>query len=126
MLGDNSAKVWIASAAIAYLMWNRQQPWLPQEGKFVHVTGEAATDEVLEDTDFGVSAIAIRLTRKTEMYQWRENQSSQTRKTLGGGTETVTTYSYEKDWSDRAIDSGRFHDPGHDNPGKLPFKNNPG
>ncbi len=93
-----------------------------QEGKFVHLTGESTTDEVLEDTEFGVSANAIRLTRKTEMYQWRENQSSQTRKTLGGGTETVTTYSYEKNWFARAIDSGSFREPGHDNPGELPFQ----
>lgn len=28
---------------------------------------------------------------------------------LGGGEETVTTYSYEKVWSDRPIDSSRFH-----------------
>lgn len=94
-----------------------------QEGGFVHLTGEATTDEVLEDSEFGVSANAIRLSRKVEMYQWREDESSQTRKKLGGGTETVTTYSYEKAWSDSAIESGDFHDPGHDNPDAFPFKN---
>ena len=29
------------------------------------------------------------------MYQWRENSSRKTRKKLGGGEETVTTYTYD-------------------------------
>lgn len=42
---------------------------------------------------------------------------------LGGGTRTTTTYSYDKAWSERPIDSGGFHDPGgHENPGSMPWQ----
>ena len=32
------------------------------------------------------------------MYQWVEDSKSETQKTLGGGEETVTTYTYKKEW----------------------------
>lgn len=79
------------------------------DGKLVYVTGDAAVDEVLSDPDFDVSAEAVSLRRKVEMYQWKENEQTETKKKLGGGEETVTTYSYEKVWSDRPIDSSGFH-----------------
>ena len=42
------------------------------------------------------------------MYQWVEDSSSETKKTLGGGEETVTTYSYKKEWRPSAVDSSEF------------------
>ncbi|HET8647611.1 MAG TPA: TMEM43 family protein [Vicinamibacteria bacterium] len=93
------------------------------EGKLVHVSGEATTSETLADPDFGVSAPAIRLQRVVEMYQWDEDEKSETRNKLGGGTETVKTYTYKKVWSDDVIDSGRFKKPeGHENPASMPFE----
>jgi hypothetical protein len=93
------------------------------DGKLVHVAGEATTDETLADPDFGVSAPAIRLERVVEMYQWDEQEKSESKKKLGGGTETVKTYSYEKVWSDDLIDSGRFkHPEGHENAPAKPFE----
>ena len=93
------------------------------EGKLVHVSGQASTTETLSDPDFGVSAPAIRLQRVVETYQWDEDVKSETRKKLGGGEETVKTYSYKKVWSDRLIDSGRFKSPeGHENPAATPFE----
>ena len=87
------------------------------DGKLVHVSGPVTTDETLIDEDFGLEATGIRLVRQVEMYQWREKTSEETKKKLGGGEETVTTYSYSTDWSDRAIDSSRFEQPdGHGNP----------
>jgi len=51
------------------------------------------------------------------MYQWIETQSSTTEKKLGGGEETVTTYSYAKEWSGTAQVSSAFKEPqGHENP----------
>jgi hypothetical protein len=51
------------------------------------------------------------------MYQWIEDRKSETRKTFGGGEETVTTYSYRQGWADRPVDSGAFKQPqGHANP----------
>ncbi len=92
------------------------------EGKLIHVTGPTKTNDVLEDQPFGVSASGIKLRRSVEMYQWKEKTSSNTEKKLGGGTETKTTYSYEKSWSSRLIDSTSFKTPaGHVNPGEMEF-----
>ncbi|WP_421730952.1 TMEM43 family protein [Brevundimonas sp.] len=85
--------------------------------KLVHVTGRVAVTAPLEDTDFGVSATGVRLSRNVEMYQWRESSKSETRTKLGGGEETVTTYSYAKVWSSSHEDSSAFAEPnGHQNP----------
>ncbi len=51
------------------------------------------------------------------MYQWRQQERSETRNKLGGGTETVTTYSYNRVWSASRNDSDTFRHPdGHANP----------
>jgi hypothetical protein len=91
------------------------------EGKLVHLTGVATTTETLSDPEFGISAPAIKLKRQVEMYQWEEQKKSQSRKKLGGGTETVTTYNYRQAWSSSLIDSNAFrHREGHENPGAMP------
>jgi hypothetical protein len=93
-----------------------------QEGKLVHMTGDAATSEQLSDPDFGITATAIALRRSVEMYQWKESSHSKTTKKLGGGEETVTTYTYDRAWSPAAIASTDFKQPdGHANPGALPI-----
>jgi hypothetical protein len=46
------------------------------EGKLVHLTAKAVTDETLADDMFGVSANAIKLRRNVEMYQWKEKQKN--------------------------------------------------
>jgi Transmembrane protein 43 len=79
------------------------------DGKLVHVTGELKTTAPLKDPDFLVEAQAARLLRKVEMYQWKEESRSETRKTAGGGEERVTTYSYRRTWAENRIDSNRFH-----------------
>jgi len=87
------------------------------DGKLVHVTGDTAVEGFLTDPDFKVTAEAVKLRRKVEMFQWKENEKTETRKKLGGGEETVTTYSYEKTWSDKTLDSSGFHNKqGHENP----------
>lgn len=92
------------------------------EGKLVHLSGRAETDEELSDPDFMVKAKALRLLRRVQMYQWEERESRETRKKLGGGEETVTTYSYEKTWSSDLERSGQFkHPSGHENPDRMPF-----
>lgn len=92
-------------------------------GKLVHVTGDASVEETLTDPDFGISATAIKLQRFVEMYQWTEEKETETEKKLGGGEETVTTYSYKKAWSSSAVDSSEFQQPdGHENPGGFPVQ----
>jgi hypothetical protein len=79
------------------------------EGKLVHVSGPVKPDGAPEDPALGVVAEgAAGLNRKVEMYQWVEDSKSETQKTLGGGEETVTTYTYKKDWRSRQVDSSDF------------------
>ncbi len=90
------------------------------EGRLVHVSGRAVTDQTLVDPTFGISAKALVLERKSEMYQWVETVSTSKRKKLGGGEETVKTYSYSKDWRDRLVESSEFKEPaGHQNPREM-------
>lgn len=87
------------------------------ESKLVHLNGEVKAGAALRDADFNVTANALRLVRTVEMYQWKEESKSETRKTLGGGEETVTTYTYNLVWDDHRIDSSQFKRPdGHNNP----------
>ena len=91
-------------------------------GKLVHLSADAVTDETLVDQDFGVSANAIRLRRAVEMYQWKETEKSETRKKLGGGEETVATYTYTKEWSGMLNNTANFQEPsGHENPSEFPY-----
>ncbi|MGD9950158.1 MAG: TMEM43 family protein [Desulfobulbus sp.] len=93
------------------------------EGRLVHLSGNATTQERLSDPDFGVQAQAIKLHRAVQMFQWQEHRSSETKEKLGGGTETVTTYTYDKGWNSRVIQSSSFKKPtGHQNPGHMPYQ----
>ncbi|RST87835.1 hypothetical protein EJC49_03680 [Aquibium carbonis] len=88
------------------------------EGRLIHVTGPVVATREPTDDLFGVVAAGIRLERDVEMYQWVERARSDGQVKVGGGEEVVTTYTYEKEWSSSAIDSGRFKQPeGHANPG---------
>lgn len=87
------------------------------EGKLVHVTGEATTQDTVRDPDLGVAAPGLALVRAVEMYQWVQDERTERRKKLGGGEERVTTYRYEQRWDDDWHDSSRFRErAGHDNP----------
>jgi hypothetical protein len=85
------------------------------------MTGKADTKDVLSDATFGVSATAIKLKREVEMYQWVEESRTSEKKKMGGSVEKVTTYTYKKEWSSHAINSGDFKEQGHDNPGVIEF-----
>ncbi|MBV9239088.1 MAG: TMEM43 family protein [Xanthobacteraceae bacterium] len=87
------------------------------DGKLVYVSGELDARAPLTDQEFGVPANALRLLRKVEMYEWKEESKTETRNKLGGGEEEVKTYTYHRVWSDRYEDSNRFKQPdGHQNP----------
>jgi hypothetical protein len=94
------------------------------EGKLIHFSGEAKTPSVLTDVDFGVSVNALKLNRIVEVYQWDEDSHSTTKEKLGGGTDTTTTYTYDKKWSDTLIDSSSFQEKEiHLNPSSKRFEN---
>ena len=83
------------------------------EGKVIHATGRADTRDVLRDPIFGVEVNAISLRREAEYYQWEEEEHTETRKKLGGGEETIHTYTYSKNWVSRPINSSSFRDPSY-------------
>lgn len=86
------------------------------DGKLVHLVGTSKVTTPLTDEAFGVKAKAIRLRRSVHFYEWKEEKESKKRKKLGGGEETVTTYTYEKGWVDEHQDSSNFKETGHTNP----------
>ena len=93
-------------------------PVAGNEGKLIHVIGPATATTAISDPDLNVSFNGqVAVARHAEMYQWREKEQQETHDKLGGGQETVTTYTYEKEWSEDPIDSSQFkHPEGHDNP----------
>lgn len=89
------------------------------EGRLIHVSGDAAAKAPLADQQFGISTVALRLVRVAEMYQWEEDKHEETHKSVGGSEQTTTTYTYKKVWSTQSIDSQNFHQrDNHINPAK--------
>ena len=109
------------SAAVTSI--SADQVGLANNGQLVHVSGQAAAQDVLRDPVLGVAETAIALVREVEMYQWREDSRTETRTTVGGSEERVTTYSYRPEWSSRHIDSSRFNQAAaHRNPAGFPIE----
>lgn len=87
------------------------------EGTAVLVQGLVTPLSEVVDPEFGVRTDGLVLRKNVQMYQWKENTSSTSEDKLGGGTETVTTYDYVKEWSSFRNDSSAFkHPAGHQNP----------
>ena len=88
------------------------------EGKLVHVSGNATTTDALADAELGPTAPgALRLRRTVEMFQWTERKESRTSKSLGGSEQRTTRYTYALGWSAEPLDASRFEEPaGHQNP----------
>ena len=81
-------------------------------GKMIHASGLATTEDVLTDSFFGVSDTAIvKLIRKSEYYQWVEHTKTETKDKIGGGQETITTYTYDRQWVSEPVNSANFADP---------------
>ena len=90
------------------------------DSKLIHVTGDTAAGDPLEDPLFNISEAAIRLRRNIQVFEWKEKKESKTRDKIGGGKETTTTYSYEKVWAPDLIKTSSFKSPeDHRNPEKL-------
>lgn len=64
------------------------------EGKLVHLSGEATTNDSVSDPQFGVSAKVLRLVREVEVRQWKETKTEKKQ-----GKEKVPVYTYEPIWS---------------------------
>lgn len=95
------------------------------EGKLIHLTGETKTPRLLEDPEFGIAATAIKLIREVEMYQWVQIEKSGEKTSVGGTTETTTTYTYQKEWKDSPVDSSKFKvTSGYENPREMMYRSN--
>lgn len=94
------------------------------DGKLVHAVGGTATTDELTDHMFGIKVNnAVKLRRKVEYYQWVEESKQETRTKLGGGQETVTTYTYRMDWVSNPVDSQNFkRTAGHENTVRIQAK----
>jgi hypothetical protein len=92
------------------------------EQKLIHLTGDVAVNDTTRDPIFFFGAPALRVVREVEMYQWKEETSTETHDKLGGGTTTTKNYTYTKAWSDKPVESAHFQHPeDHGNPPKLPI-----
>ena len=81
------------------------------DGKLVHTTGKAVSNDILNDGTFPVAGNYMMIERDVEYYQVVERKEEKKRDKLGGGEEVVTTYHYENKWVDEPVNSGNFHDP---------------
>ena len=82
-------------------------------GQLIHASAFADTEDILIDDMFGISESAIALIREVEYYQYEELSREETRDRIGGGQETITTYTYEKRWVKEPVNSANFHDPSY-------------
>jgi hypothetical protein len=99
------------------------EPVAPRnDGRLVYVSGPVTSRESLAPNGV-LPSPALKLKRTVEVYQWQEQEDSNTKKELGGSQTTTTTYSYKKVWSSSTIESSRFKKPeGHANPSSKPLQ----
>lgn len=83
------------------------------EGRLIHATNMAFTEDILTDSYSGIETVAIKLKREVEYYQWVEKTKTEKKDKLGGAEETVTTYTYSKKWTSDPVDSEDFEDPAY-------------
>jgi len=82
------------AAAVVSVSSDKLDP--ANDKKLIRIIGEATAANPAKDLDFGIGVPAPRLVRTEEIYQWLENQTSETKQKVGGGEETTTTYTDEK------------------------------
>ena len=88
-------------------------------GKLIHASAFADTKDTLTDDMFGVREQAIKLDRKVEYYQWVEHSQRKKRDKVGGGEETITTYTYEQEWVKKPVNSSNFKESRYRNANRV-------
>lgn len=91
-------------------------------GRLIHVSGEAVPGTKVVDPLTDLTFDGLALNREVEMFQWKENKETRTKKNLGGSEDRVTTYTYDRSWETREVSSKSFKEASaHSNP-PMPFK----
>jgi hypothetical protein len=91
------------------------------DGRLVHVAGLATTTATVKDPRFGISAVALKLVRRAEMYQWVQHREDRKQDDTTGAEVKQTIYTYEKVWSAELEDSSLFKQrDDHRNPSVMP------
>jgi len=92
-------------------------PDLDWQVVYVSWKTSSPSEEALVDELFWVKTDDLKLIRNVEMYQWVEEQTSDTEDNLWWSQTTTTKYTYHKEWSSDEIDSSNFEHPkDHENP----------
>ncbi len=92
------------------------------EGRLVHLSGHTTTSEIVKDPVFQISSDGLMISRTSQILQWIEKEQTSTSNGTAGSKNTQKTYTYEKVWSNFAINSSTFQHPeGHSNLGEMKF-----
>lgn len=81
------------------------------EGKVVHSTANAVSHDMLKDGMYPVAGNLTMLDRNVEYLQYEETRHEEKHDKVGGGEETVVTYTYDLRWCNDPVNSSGFHDP---------------
>lgn len=79
------------------------------DGKLVATHGKLIVNGEISDDEFGVTTNSAALSRKVEMYQWKEECDDD-------------NCTYTKEWDDSLIDSSTFKETGYSNPESMPYE----
>jgi hypothetical protein len=113
----NEGKTNLAEIAAQSLIATAETVAIANEGKFLAVTGQLVATAPLGDAPYLKTDNYLQLQRQVESFAWREHQTSTEKDLLGGGKETITEYTYTKEWVDSPANSNDFKiSPGHLNP----------
>lgn len=93
------------------------------EWKEIHVYWETSSEaESLKDPIFWITVDDLKLSRNVEMYQWTESSQEHCTDNIWWSETCETTYSYNKQWEDIAIDSSSFYESAwHTNPSSWKY-----
>ena len=85
------------------------------DGKLIYGVSKIRTDDILADGLFEVKVNAVKLIRSVEYYQWVEVKQTESDKNYEGKERTRTVYTYERQWTDKPVDSEKFEKPQYRN-----------
>jgi hypothetical protein len=115
----NEGRLDFSQAAKSAIVIEADAPAHHANGKTVALTGAIVSPAIIGDGQYLKPAPYIALGRTVEMYSWKETESSETTKKIGGGERTTRTYHYTKVWTNEPQNSAKFKQASaHQNPTK--------